>query len=211
MEFDINGKTVELSDDQVEAFHALTRLQQGMVVETLRGLKPSDAHRAAGGKCKNEDNRTRIAGEILRNPSVDSFLQSFKQERAVKLAEVVMSRDEMAQRLTAIARTRVDDLLILNNKEYIDEDGEVVQQGGWAFKEVEDMTGAGPAAISELTAGKKGLTVKLHDQVSAMKQLADLMGWNKQQVELSGGLNNTNINITAEDVKVFKKAFNDEF
>lgn len=58
---------------------------------------------------------------------------------------------------------------------------------------------------------KKGLTVKLHDQVSAMKQLADLMGWNKQQVELSGGLNNTNINITAEDVKVFKKAFNDEF
>ncbi len=128
MEFDINGKTVELSDDQVEAFHALTRLRQGMVVETLRGLKPSDAHRAAGGKCKNEDNRTRIAGEILRNPSVDSFLKSFKRERAVKLAEVVMSRDEMAQRLTAIARTRVDDLLILNNKDYIDEDGEVVQR-----------------------------------------------------------------------------------
>ena len=48
------------------------------------------------------------------------------------------------------------------------------------------MTGAGPAAISELTAGRKGLTVKLHDQVSAMKQLADLMGWNKQQIELSG-------------------------
>lgn len=155
MEFDINGKTVELSDAQVESFHALTKLQQGMVVETLRGLKPSDAHRAAGGKCKNEEHRTRIAGEVLRNPSVDSFIQSFKQERAVKLAEVVMSRDEMAQRLTAIARTRIDDLLILNNKDYIDEDGEIAQQGGWAFKELQDMTGAGPAAISELTAGKK--------------------------------------------------------
>jgi len=186
MKFNINGKEVELSDEQIEAFHALTKLQQGMVVETLRGLKPSDAHRAAGGKCKNENNRTRIAGEILRNHSVDKFLQSFKQERAEILAEVVMSRDEMAQRLTAIARTRVDDLLVLNNKDFIDEDGEVAQQGGWAFKELDEMTGAGPAAISELTAGKKGLTVKLHDQVSAMKQLADLMGWNKQQIELSG-------------------------
>lgn len=209
MKFNINGKEAELSDEQVEAFHALTKLQQGMVVETLRGLKPSDAHRAAGGKCKNENNRTRIAGEILRNPSVDSFLQSFKQERAEKLAEVVMSRDEMAQRLTAIARTRVDDLLILSNKDYIDEDGEVVQQGGWAFKEVQDMTGAGTAAINEVAVGKKGIIIKLHDQVSAMKQLADLMGWNKQQVEMSGSV--TTVSITPEDVKAFRKAFDKDF
>lgn len=208
MKFDINGKTVELSDEQVEAFHALTKLQQGMVVETLRGLKPSDAHRAAGGKCKNENNRTRIAGEILRNHSVDKFLQSFKQERAEILAEVVMSRDEMAQRLTAIARTRVDDLLVLNNKDFIDEDGEVAQQGGWAFKELDEMTGAGPAAISELTAGKKGLTVKLHDQVSAMKQLADLMGWNKQQIEMSGSLS---VTLSNSQRAALDKALDDEY
>lgn len=205
MDFEINGKHVELSDQQVNDFHTLTRLQQGMVVETLRGLKPSDAHRAAGGKCKNEEHRTRIAGEILRKHSVDRFLQSFKQERAEKLAEVVMSRDEMAQRLTAIARTRVDDLLVLTNDEFISgATGEAVQQGGWAFKDVADMTGAGAAAISELTAGKKGLTVKLHDQVSAMKQLADLMGWNKTQVELSGDVT---VRTKAE---MFKDLYGDE-
>ena len=49
--------------------------------------------------------------------------------------------------------------------------------------------------------------------VAAVLGKAKLMGLDKQLVQLSGGLDNTNtnINITAEDVKVFKKAFNDEF
>lgn len=49
--------------------------------------------------------------------------------------------------------------------------------------------------------------------VAAVLGKAKLMGLDKQLVQLSGGLDNvnTNINITAEDVRVFKKAFNDEF
>lgn len=49
--------------------------------------------------------------------------------------------------------------------------------------------------------------------VAAVLGKAKLMGLDKQLVQLSGGLDNTNtnINITAEDVKVFKRAFNDEF
>lgn len=49
--------------------------------------------------------------------------------------------------------------------------------------------------------------------VAAVLGKAKLMGLDKQLVQLSGGLDNvnTNINITAEDVKVFKKVFNDEF
>ena len=49
--------------------------------------------------------------------------------------------------------------------------------------------------------------------VAAVLGKAKLMGLDKQLVQLSGGLDNTNtnINITAEDVKLFKKAFNDEF
>lgn len=45
----------------------------------------------------------------------------------------------------------------------------------------------------------------------AIMAQAKLLGLDKQLVEVSGGLNNTNINITSEDVKLFKKAFNDEF
>lgn len=49
--------------------------------------------------------------------------------------------------------------------------------------------------------------------VAAVLGKAKLMGLDKQLVQLSGGLDNTNtnINITAEDVKLFKKVFNDEF
>jgi len=54
------------------------------------------------------------------------------------------------------------------------------------LKPVDEMSNGGICAISELTAGKDGLKVKLHDQKAAMKQLAELMGYNKpQQVEVT--------------------------
>ena len=65
------------------------------------------------------------------------------------------------------------------------------------------------ARIAALTAE----TVQASAATAATMGKAKLMGLDKQLVQLSGGLDNTNtnINITAEDVKVFKKAFNDEF
>lgn len=65
------------------------------------------------------------------------------------------------------------------------------------------------ARIAALTAE----TVQASAATAATMGKAKLMGLDKQLVQLSGGLDNTNtnINITAEDVKIFKKAFNDEF
>lgn len=65
------------------------------------------------------------------------------------------------------------------------------------------------ARIAALTAE----TVQASAATAATMGKAKLMGLDKQLVQLFGGLDNTNtnINITAEDVKVFKKAFNDEF
>ena len=184
----IDNRTIELSDEQVSAFHALTRLQQGVALGVLEGLAPADAHRRANGKSRNEENRTRLAGEILRNPSVDSFVNSFKSEQIKTLASSIMSREEMLERLTAMARTNIDDVISLHNNPLIDEEsGEVVAQAGWSFKDPDKMTGAGTAIISELTAGKDGLKVKTHSQVAAMKQIADLQGYNKPtEIKLSG-------------------------
>ena len=43
------------------------------------------------------------------------------------------------------------------------------------------------AAISELTAGKDGLKIKLHDPKAAIKQLAEMRGWEApKKTELTG-------------------------
>jgi phage terminase small subunit len=188
----IDNRTIELSDEQVSAFHALTRLQQGVVLGTLEGMTQRAAYRRAGGKAKSDASAERSCGQILGNLGVKKFLESVRQvaieTSAAKLAGSIMSREEMLERLTAMARTNIDDVISLHNNPLIDEEsGEVVAQAGWSFKDPDQMTGAGTAIISELTAGKDGLKIKTHSQVAAMKQIADLQGYNKpQQIELSG-------------------------
>jgi phage terminase small subunit len=188
----IDNRTIELSDEQVSAFHALTRLQQGVALGSLEGLTQRAAYRRAGGKAKTDASAERSCGQILANLGVKKFLDSVRQvaieTSATKLASSIMSREEMLERLSSIARTKIDDVITLHNNPLIDEEtGEVVAQAGWAFKETSDMTGAGTALISELTAGKDGLKIKTHSQVAAMKQIADLQGYNKPtEIKLSG-------------------------
>lgn len=180
----VSGRVVELSDEQLSMFGVMTRLQQNMALRLLEGMEPSQAYVAAGGKARNPPTIASCASEIRNNPNVQGFLQSFNVHRA---ASAVMSREEMIERLSKMARTDIDDILTIHNKPVVDiENGFQVAQSAWALKPVEEMANGGICAISELTAGKDGLKVKLHDQKAAMKQLAELMGYNKpQQVEVT--------------------------
>ncbi|MGL5727501.1 MAG: terminase small subunit [Plesiomonas sp.] len=211
MKISIDDRSVALTDNQIEMFKKLSRLQQGMVLYTLEGDAPADAHKRAGGVCKTESHRTRLAGEILRKPAVMEFLDSVREARLERLADAIMSRDEMAERLTKIARTDVSDLMVLHNVPLFDQQGEIVQQGSWAFKDVTEMGGYGVGMISELTVGKMGTKVKLHDQTAAMKQLSTLMGYDKPtQVEHSGSVD-ANVTLTATQQKLIDKLLDDEY
>lgn len=210
----IDNRTIELSDHQVDSFHALTRLQQGVALGVLEGLSQREAYRRAGGKAKSDESADVSTVQILANLKVRTFLDSVRgaqlETSNSKLASSIMSRDEMLERLSSIARTNIDDVISLHNNPLIDEEtGEVVAQAGWSFKETSDMTGAGTALISELTAGKDGLKIKTHSQIAAMKQIAELQGYNKpQQVEVTGAVAT---NVTPQQVLDFKKAFNESF
>ena len=183
----IDNRTIELSDEQVSAFHALTRLQQGVALGVLEGLSQREAYRRAGGKAKSDRTADACVSEILTNPNVDSFVKMFRSEQVKQLASSIMSREEMLERLTAMARTNIDDVISLHNEPVFDHEGEEVGRGAWQFKDPDQMTGAGTAIISELTAGKDGLKIKTHSQVAAMKQIADLQGYNKPtEIKLSG-------------------------
>ena len=210
----IDNRTIELSDHQVDSFHALTRLQQGVALGVLEGLSQREAYRRAGGKAKLDVTADAACSRILTDVKVRNFLDSVRPVQVGNSAKVIansiMSRQEMLERLSSIARTNIDDVISLHNNPLIDEEtGEVVAQAGWAFKDTSDMTGAGTALISELTAGKDGLKIKTHSQVAAMKQIADLEGYNKpQQLEVTGAVAT---NVTPQQVLDFKKAFNESF
>jgi len=169
--------TSSLTKKQKELFSKLTKLQKGIALNFLSGKSPAQSHKLAGGKCKNEENRKVLAHEILTKPNVKEFIDSVEVQVAEQVQKSkIMSRQEMAENLSLLGRTRINDVMELSNIEIEDLDGNVVPQAVAAFKNLED-TGY---AIQEVKISKSGeVTIKTHDQKAAMKQLSELMGYNR--------------------------------
>jgi len=73
-----------LTEEQQAIFNGLTTLQKGMVIHTLKGKKPSEAHRLAGGKCKDETRRANLASEILLVPAVAGLVAKVRADVALE-------------------------------------------------------------------------------------------------------------------------------
>lgn len=168
-------KQPALTDEQKVLFDALTKLQQKFVLGILKGLNQIDAYRQAGYKAKSDESARASASEILTNLNVKSFLDSVN-ETAVSSA--IMTREEALERLSSIGRSSVSEMVEFSEHSMgKDDDGNPVIQAVWKFKDsaLQDLKAL--SAISELTAGKDGIKLKLHDPKAAIKQLADMQGW----------------------------------
>lgn len=193
MEVDINGRIVNINEESLALFKKLTPLQQRCALNVLKGMSQRQAYVEAGGTAdpnKDPSNVDTCASSILRNAQVRTFLESVEY---LKLAGGIMSREEMMLRLSLISRTKVTDVVTIvtgDDKLMNTETGELVNgQSFWSLKSASEMDNAGLSGISELAAGKDGLKVKMHSSVAAMKQLAELMGYNKPvKLEHSGSL-----------------------
>lgn len=176
MKIIVGDNAVKLTKEQLDMFSALTKLQKGIALNSMEGMEPIDAYRAAGGKAKTDNAASVSVSQILNNLNVKAFMDSFNE---AMISDAIMTRTEMLERLTAISRTELTDVVTIRNRVMV-EDGEgvEVEQSFWALKDPEDMTEGSTSAISELSAGKDGLKIKLHDQKAAMKQIAELEGFN---------------------------------
>ena len=137
-----------------------------------------DSYRAAGGKAKSQESAEATVSELLSNPKVKDFVSAMKQE-AVKGA--VMSRQEMLERLSNLSRVNMSDLISWHTVQSEDDEGNPIEQSVWSIKESAQIDPYVMASISELTAGKEGFKIKQHSPLAAMKQLADLAGYNETQ------------------------------
>ncbi|AXY34569.1 terminase small subunit [Yersinia pseudotuberculosis] len=173
-----------LTEEQKALFDALTQLQRRFVTALLEGANQTEAYRRAGGKAKGDGERSK-ASQLVTNSNVQAFLQSVQHET---VNEAIMTYTEALERLTLMGRTTIHDIATFGNYQIgEDEDGQPVFQASWKFKDSKDIKPEHLAAVAELSTGKDGLKLKLHDPKAAIKQLAEMCGWEApKKAELTG-------------------------
>ncbi|AIN12682.1 terminase small subunit [Yersinia pseudotuberculosis] len=174
-----------LTEEQKALFDALTQLQRRFATALLNGKNQTEAYRKAGGKAKTDDGARASASQILTNHNVQAFLQSVQYET---VNEAIMTYTEAMERLTLMGRTTIHDIATFGNYQIgEDEEGQPVFQASWKFKDSKNIKPEHLAAVAELSTGKDGLKIKLHDPKAAIKQLAEMRGWEApKKAELTG-------------------------
>lgn len=163
-----------MTPEQKELFDGLTRLQQEIALNSIKGMSDIDSYKASSGKAKKEETMRASVSEILTNPKVKAFIDAMNQEA---VNDAVMSRQEMMERLSQFGRTNLNDLVEWAEIESEGDDGEPIKQSLWRIKPSAMQDPDKMAAISELNASKEGIKIKTHSQLAAMQQLAKLAGY----------------------------------
>ncbi|AIN14992.1 terminase small subunit [Yersinia pseudotuberculosis] len=173
-----------LTEEQKALFDALTQLQRRFVTALLEGANQTEAYRRAGGKAKGDGERSK-ANQLVTNSNVQAFLQSVQHET---VNEAIMTYTEAMERLTLMGRTTIHDIATFGNYQIgEDEEGQPVFQASWKFKDSKNIKPEHLAAVAKLSTGKDGLKIKLHDPKAAIKQLAEMRGWEApKKAELTG-------------------------
>lgn len=174
-----------LTKEQKALFDALTALQKKFVTHLIKGKNQTDAYKAAGGKAKG-DNLRKAAHAIATNCDVEAFLKAVQHEA---VSDAIMTHTEALERLTVMGRARVRDLVDFSeHKMGVDaETGEEIIQAVWRFKDSVKQHPDLLDAIAEVTAGKEGIKLKLHDSRGAIKQIGEMQGWEApKKTEVSG-------------------------
>ena len=105
-----------------------------------------------------------------------------------KIASAVLSRDEILQDLTDIARTDLRAVTSFTERPLMDmENGGEVLASSIHIRSMDEIPEHAWKAIKSVKQTKYGLEVVLYDTLSARKQIADLCGYNAPtKTELSG-------------------------
>lgn len=167
-----------MTPEQQLLFDELTQLQQRVCINVLAGMSQRQAYRLAGGSAKTDESADATVSEILSNPNVKAFMDSMKRQA---VSDAIMTREEAMAKLSLIARTDLKDIVKFRTatigKDM--ETGEDLNQTAWEINaDLQANADDKLSIISELEVGKFGPKIKTHNQLAALKQLAELQGWN---------------------------------
>lgn len=179
-----------LTEKQKELFSKLTRLQQTFLkyylVSDDKERNATQSYRQAKEELKqnppkNDNAAAASASTMLNNSKVQAFVKEMESQAVAKLEQtLIMGRQEMAERLTKMGRTTVQDIITFKTIEVEDSEGNIENTTTWEFKEGKDINDLKDVVIDKVLFTKSGPVLQMHDQKAAMKQLADLMGYNRE-------------------------------
>lgn len=161
-------------------FDQLTQLQQRVATNVLSGMTQRQAYYVAGGTATSDDSADATVSALLSNIKVSAFMDAMKEQA---VTEAVMGRQEALEKLSLLARTDLKDLVEFGDYELgtDPESGAPIIQCAWKIKPSAMQDPKQMAAIAELSATKDGVKIKTHSPLAAIKQLADMQGWNAAQ------------------------------
>lgn len=175
----------KLTAEQQKLFDVLTPLQKRFALAIIKGKNQTDAYKAAKGKAKTPEAIRNSASQIFTNLGVQAFLKSVQGEI---VDEAIMTREEALKRLSKMGRTSITDIAEFSNSVVgEDEDGQPVYQAVWSFRNSTLQDPDAMSAIAELTTGKDGIKLKMHDPKAAIKQLAEMQGWKRRRNQKLAG------------------------
>ena len=166
-----------MTDEQLQMYNNLTTLQQNVAICRINMPLSSDAevYKLGGGTATNDNSITTTAHELLNNPKVKTFLNTFAIEK-VELA--VMGRDEIIKDLSFIAGADISDIAEFSDRPCIDqEDKTQVWQSTVRVKSMKDLTPLQRKLIKGVKQTKYGIELTLHDAMQARKFLIGLQGF----------------------------------
>lgn len=178
---------MKMTTGQKSLYDELTDLQKSIALQKIKTpwLSNGEIYRKVTQRDITDCNARRLGLSVLNHPNVKLFLESFQVET---IDDAIMSREEMLNTLSVIARTQITDVVnvVTEGQTLMDvNDGKIYTgQSFWELRDDADLS-----AIAELVKGKDGLKVKLESRLGAMKMIADMQGFNapvKQEVKLEG-------------------------
>jgi phage terminase small subunit len=171
-----------MTAEQLDMFNKLTKLQRECALVRIAEptLNNIEVYRKAGGKAKDDESARACAAEILANPSVKEFIATFNTNR---VSDAIMSRDELLQDLTLIARSSLFDVatMVYDDDQLMDMvRGEVlsVGQNSLVLKRMDDLKPEFRKLVKSIKPSAHGMVLELHDPMQARKMLAELQGFN---------------------------------
>lgn len=157
---------IEMNDEQRALFDKLTSLQKRVVMNKIEGMNDIDAYMAAGGEATSKASAYSSVSTLLSNVKVKAFIRSIDD---VYYASSITTRNEMALRLSAVSNTAIKDILNIKTESRMMVDPET--------GEVEEIQTNKNESLNEYK-------IKTQSQLTAYKQLALLMGYEKPQSHL---------------------------
>lgn len=163
---------------------ALTDKQRRFVGEYLVDLNATQAAIRAGYSQKTAAS---IGEENLRKPDIANAVQ---EAQAVRAKRTEITQDMVLRELAKIGFSDIRKIVRWGKTELrvadAEEDDATEVHHGLALVSVDDIDDDTAAAISEISEGREGLKVKLHDKKGALVDIGRHLGMFKERVEHTG-------------------------